>query len=356
MNYNEKDLDLFIAMAKLSQPQLMKVMGQYLEKIYGKERVVTANKFIVAGGNTPIVLLAHLDTVFPKQPSAIYFDQKEEVMWSPDGLGADDRAGIFSIYKIVSHGYRPHIVLTTDEECGGIGAKALADMDFNPFKDLKYMIQLDRRHENDAVYYDCDNPEFNKYVESFGFVEAMGSFTDISTLAPAWGCAATNLSIGYLNEHSKEETLNWNWMFATIEKVEAMLADAENAQKFEYIEKQYSYTGYYGGYYGDWWNDGYGSYGTSKISNLGRAVPCTCDRCHKQPHSYGELTDIILPDGDYVSFCDTCVEEEENLYYCTSCGEPYLLTDEVRKDTDYQLLQFCPYCRGDVSEYYRNEG
>ena len=62
---------------------------------------------------------------------------------------------------------------------------------------LNYIIQLDRRSSNDCVFYDCDNKEFTKYVESFGFLEGIGSFSDISVICLSWGIAGVNLSVGY---------------------------------------------------------------------------------------------------------------------------------------------------------------
>ena len=66
-----------------------------------------------------------MDTVFYNQPSEIYYDQRKAIMWSPDGLGADDRAGIFAIIQIIADGYRPSIILTTDEERGGLARRHL---------------------------------------------------------------------------------------------------------------------------------------------------------------------------------------------------------------------------------------
>ena len=55
-----------------------------------------------------------------------------------------------------------------------------------PFADMKYIIQLDRRGTSDCVFYNCANEAFIEYVEKFGFIENFGSFSDISeiTLRP----------------------------------------------------------------------------------------------------------------------------------------------------------------------------
>jgi hypothetical protein len=67
------------------------------------------------------------------------------------------------------------------------------------------MIELDRQGRDDAVFYDCDNPEFEEYITKFDFVSDWGTYSDISTIAPSWECAAVNLSIGYFDEHSYAE-------------------------------------------------------------------------------------------------------------------------------------------------------
>ena len=113
----------------------------------------------------------------------------------------------------------------------------------------KAIFQLDRRGSDDCVFYDCDNPDFTKYVESFGFKEAYGSFSDISIIAPAWGVAAANLSAGYYNEHQKIEILKVRELEKTIEKVKKILDNAENMLSYTYIEALKTYGwGYEGSF------------------------------------------------------------------------------------------------------------
>lgn len=104
----------------------------------------------------------------------------------------------------------------------------------NPVE-LKYIIQLDRRGDNDCVFYDCWNEEFMNYIMQFGYEMALGSFSDISTICPAWDIAGVNLSIGYRDEHTYGERLYLNPLMRTIEKVEKMLEDIDNVPMFKYI-------------------------------------------------------------------------------------------------------------------------
>ena len=214
---NKQELTLFENIVGVSQESLRAVLYKFLKQYY--TNVVYDEDFLIAHGTIPIALVAHMDTVFKSPASEVFYDRKKNVMWSPTGLGADDRAGIYAIIQIIKHGYRPHIIFTTDEEIGCVGASELSYLPC-PFEDLRYIIQLDRRNANDCVFYDCDNPEFEKYVESFGFVTAFGSFSDISELCPRWGMAGVNLSIGYRDEHSVSEILFVGQMLDTISKVE----------------------------------------------------------------------------------------------------------------------------------------
>ena len=108
---------------QLKQENLLKIMDKYLKTKYKK--VYSTKEYIFAVGNIPVALVAHLDTVFPTPPTNIFYDRVKNVMWSPDGLGADDRAGIYSIVQLLKRGHRPSIILTTDEEKGALGASAI---------------------------------------------------------------------------------------------------------------------------------------------------------------------------------------------------------------------------------------
>ena len=215
------------------------MMMKYL-KNKGYKNVINTNMYIVAEGDLPICLCAHMDTVFDKLPVDIYYDQEKSVMWSPQGLGADDRAGNYAIIDLLERGYRPSIILTDMEEKGGLGAEAVINRFPDcPFEDCRAIIQLDRQGKDDAVYYDCDNKTFEKKITSYGFKTQWGTFSDISVIAPAWKIAAVNLSVGYYDEHRAIETLNLKQLESTIKKVERMLKDCGKWPSYAYIPYVY---------------------------------------------------------------------------------------------------------------------
>jgi hypothetical protein len=249
---------------------------------------------------------------------------RKNVLWSPQGLGADDRAGVFAIIQVLKANLRPHIIFTTDEEVGGVGAMMLAEKKC-PFEDLRYMIELDRRGTNDCVFYQCDNEDFTKYVEQFGFIEAFGTFSDICELSPAWKVAGVNLSIGYQNEHSVSETLHVNAMLATIEKVKKMLQEpVDEIPFFNFVPAVYSYRGgakYWDNWYGDYYGWDSGCYTTGSIAKLA-AKAAEAD--------------------DTKTFN---VNEDQDIAYCMGCGKPFYEEDMIPAVAEDGLIEyFCTDC------------
>lgn len=320
--FTPSEQELFEQLVCLKQPVLLKACKNYLQRI-GYKNVIATKDYVVAEGEIPIVLSAHLDTVFSEPPKAqdIFYDRKKNVMWSPSGLGADDRAGVFAIFTLLRRGLRPHIVFTTDEELGCLGAEALVTREC-PFKDIRYIIQIDRRGSNDCVFYDLDYPEFEKYIESFGFVTAPGSFTDIVVLCPAWKVAGVNLSTGYYNEHSVAEILRPNQLMVTIDKIEKMLR-AENTVHWKYIS--YKKTPH------SLWNI---AYGMGPLEDDTEIVNCT--GCGKE---FFEVETYPVKDfdtGTIEHFCIDCLCQYA--HWCNCCSEPYIAT------ANYNHKDICPAC------------
>lgn len=215
--------------------QLRKMLIQYLTKHNYKP--ITDENFIIAKGNLPICLVAHMDTVFKRTPNAVDFlyDSEQKILWHPGGAGFDDRAGIYIILQMIEKGYKPHIIFTNLEEIGGVGAQELVSrFPHCPFK-CSCLIELDRANKKDMVFYDCDNIDFIKYIGKFGFQEEYGSFTDISFIMEQWGIAGVNLSVGYIDQHTANERLNTSWCDLTIQKLEKILQASPRMKKYEYV-------------------------------------------------------------------------------------------------------------------------
>jgi hypothetical protein len=181
----------------------------------GKERFL----YVEGKLKNKALLVAHADTVFDTCWG--YHSKKHEVIedsnflraidenGEPQLLGADDRAGIAMLWLLKDSG---HSLLVTDgEEHGQIGSNWI----MNRNKDIadrinrnhQFMIQLDRRNGNDFKCYDVGTKGFRNFIaEQTGYSEPNRlAGTDIRTLCR--NICGVNFSVGYHNEHSKNETL-----------------------------------------------------------------------------------------------------------------------------------------------------
>lgn len=204
-----------------------------------------ADGYLYAKGNIPIMLLSHMDTVH-KEPVQEFYVSNNGNITSPQGIGGDDRCGVYALYTAIVEssvtGSRPYILFTEDEEVGGIGASKFAN-DLYAYNDIEvnFLVELDRKGSNDSVYYECDNADFEAFINAYGFKTDYGSFSDISTVAPALGVAAVNLSCGYYNAHTTKEIINLYDLNNSIAKLSRIIADTASGYtiKHEYIEAVY---------------------------------------------------------------------------------------------------------------------
>jgi len=260
---NETKFPEFVQLCKYTQEDLKEILPYRLIKA-GYSNVIKADGYIYAKGTMPYLLTAHMDTVH-KEPVKDFYEytneKGEHIISSPQGIGGDDRCGIYMILEIIKE-FKPSILFCEDEEIGGVGSDKFCATEFiNELADLKFLIELDRANGKDAVFYDCDNKDFTKFItENTGYKETWGSFSDISNLAPACRVAAVNLSCGYYNAHTLSEEVNVEEMLNTIDTVKYLLQ--VESEQFEYIECKrygygygYGYGSYYGRYSSSYWDD-----------------------------------------------------------------------------------------------------
>lgn len=253
----------FIKLCKMTQVQLKEFLPRALIAA-GYTDIAVGDGFIYAKGTIPVLLTAHMDTVHKSTVSNFYEQiiEGQHIISSPQGIGGDDRCGIYIILKIVEE-YKCSVLFCEDEEIGGVGSGKFCDTDLlYELNSLHYLIELDRAHANDAVFYECDNPEFTEFIiKETGFKECYGTFSDISIIAPQCGIAAVNLSCGYYYAHTVKEEVVVEEMLNTIEVVKRLLL--VESKQYEYIERSYgvwhdyerSYRGGYKCDVEDWFDD-----------------------------------------------------------------------------------------------------
>ena len=219
----------FEQMAKMTQPALKAALAAELANMNFGPRA--GDGFVYAAGKLPVLLVAHMDTVHDKPPETICRSDGGRIIMSPEGIGGDDRAGCYMALEVIKK-RRCHVLFCEDEEAGAAGARKFVAGGIKPA--VNFIVGLDRRGSDDAVFYGCDNPDFTKFVESFGFKKAEGSFSDISVIAPALGIAAANVSAGFYCEHTRHEYVDMDAVARNIGRVGEMAAAATG--RFEYVE------------------------------------------------------------------------------------------------------------------------
>lgn len=226
-----------------SQDTLLQIVKEILIRKYKQENVIATSNYAYAAGDIPIMLVAHLDTVAERAPQNLYLKEQEgfKIIYSDGILGADDRAGIYAILKILQTNLRPSVLFTTDEEIGGYGAIHFVHEVKEPIKPVHYMIEIDRKGQNQSVFYDNFGPLFEEYINNFGFNTNKGLFSDISIICRAWKIAGVNISAGYYFEHTANEFLIFDYLKNTINKVIEMLQQ-QDIPIFKYKRPDYIVT------------------------------------------------------------------------------------------------------------------
>lgn len=259
----------FERLLRMSEPEIIKYLATEMYRIYGKDNVETDfNNYIVAQGTNPICLVAHVDTVGVGLTGEllVWSNNVLRVGGTKGGiLGADDRAGVFGIIDALYMARKfnlemPSVIFTNYEESGGVGVKTLIKDNAFDISNTTLFIELDRKGSNEYVYYTADIPrEVKDYVESFGYVQNEGSYSDIQDLAWEYKIPAVNLSIGYYHQHTPSERLHWDEMKMNINRVFEMLqsplktlyslSDADCSyyswgSKYQFLSRDYRDGGY----------------------------------------------------------------------------------------------------------------
>lgn len=223
----------FQDICRMTQSEVKKYMDAYLAS--NQYDPISEDGFLYAKGDVPVLLVAHMDTVHKVKCTEII--ESDGKISSPQGIGGDDRCGVFMIMNIIKKQHCS-VLLCEDEEIGCIGASKFCKTDYIKQLGVNYMIEFDRKGSTDAVFYNCANEDFENFViDNTGYKTAWGTFSDISKLGPAAKLAAVNLSCGYYKAHTLDEYVIYDEMMDTIDAAQSLIA-AECTVPFEYKERK----------------------------------------------------------------------------------------------------------------------
>lgn len=340
----------FVQYAQLPQNKLKGKLQNELGQLGYKAKA--KDGFVFARGDIPVMLVAHMDTVHIAPPKNIWFSYDMDKITSNEGIGGDDRCGVYIIMEILKKTkLRPNILFVEDEEIGGIGSRKFITRYREDNLDLDYIIEIDRRGKDDSVFYDLDNDDFEDYVNSFGFITSWGSYTDICELCPHFKVAGVNLSSGYYNPHTKSEYVVISEMIDIKNKVIKMLKEYKNKDyrhKWEWKENMcsgYDYI-YYGHNYDiQNWVSKYNE--KNKLTN---------------PY-YVDLEDDKYSDIHKKDYCDYCGLLEEDTtetdwgeIICEECAKMYGLKHCVLcGKLTYNNTSVCDECKETLKKKAQEE-
>jgi len=168
-------------------------------------------------GNSRTMWTSHCDTADDK-PTQVNFKWDGDWLYT-DGrsiLGADDKTGCTIMTMMIRAGVPGHYVFFAGEEVGCIGSKALAEEEIEVGQ-YDHCVSFDRRGTNSIITHQCGSRTASDLwaLDLAGRLAVVdnnlryepdptGVFTDsreFADLIPE----CTNLSVGYLNQHTARE-------------------------------------------------------------------------------------------------------------------------------------------------------
>ena len=232
----------------------------------------------------------HLDTVHNTAESdgsmqKLFYDENFGHIFCGDKastcLGADDGAGIYIMLNMIEAKVRGTYIFHRGEERGGLSAHAMRAKHKDFLKQFDTCIAFDRPNDYEVIITqggaDCASPDYGNALaaelKELGLsyeISRKGVFTDSKVyrdVIPGW----INLGVGYANQHTNQEFLDWNHLLKLTEaaiklpwdtlkpvrKPVEIVAPSPSAWKPK--NKMKGFAGFLGdgykGYYGDDFDD-----------------------------------------------------------------------------------------------------
>ena len=204
-----------------------------------------------AAENYPCIV-AHIDQVQKTHSKDFVCIESEDVIfgYSPknrrqEGLGADDKNGIWIALKCLQKYSTMKAAFFVEEEIGCRGSSA-AEMSF--FSDCRFVIQCDRRGNSDLVksisFTELCSKEFIEATGhwEYGYAPTDGMMTDVLELKEkGLAVSCINMSCGYYEPHSDREFTDKNDLLNCLAFVEHIMAECTTVYPHEYEDCYYGY-------------------------------------------------------------------------------------------------------------------
>lgn len=207
------------------EKQFIKDYMADFDPVCNKKGEVIAFKYEnkIKGAKTNILWTSHIDTVHHSEPDRVkqevWIDDFSKVAFvdhKEDCLGADDGVGVWLMIQMIEHNVHGTYLFFRGEEKGCIGSRDMVAEYSDYLTEFDCAIAFDRKGFDSVITYQqssrCCSDEFGTALakilstdrDNFKLDDG-GVYTDTAEfvhLIPE----CTNLSVGYLNQHSSKET------------------------------------------------------------------------------------------------------------------------------------------------------
>ena len=288
--------------------------------------------YFLTVGETPKYypcFMAHLDQVHELQ-SDFRVWQADKLWFATSnnyqvGIGADDKAGLYAIVRLLQVLPAAKACLFYDEEMGCLGSSSIDGKSKKWFNDVSVVVGIDRAGAHDLISRTNGltvtsrklMKQLKPLMQRYGFKKAVGSFSDVGEVVEITDIAGFNISCGYYKAHTDYETLNSQQLHTTIKflyKVAIDFTFREKQFRKPIMKRKKSKTRI-----GAWRGRSYGNYDIShstRNTDNNRCILCGelidrdrsyCPECYDGIilGKYDQSTDLEDDQDDY-HYCDYC--------------------------------------------------
>lgn len=230
MTFKNPDIETLATMHTYARPH-----GSEGEELFIKRYIDTlpnvkidgfGNRHVTIDGNPALMFSSHTDTVHmakakPRQDVTLENDILK--LANPEKgycLGADDGAGVFLMREMIAAKIPALYIFHRQEESGGVGSRYIAEVTPNVLADIDIAIAFDRLGHSSVITHQgartASDTFCNELADAIGIrslaADSTGLFTDTAHYNHLVS-ECTNVSVGYANNHTCQETLDTAFLF-----------------------------------------------------------------------------------------------------------------------------------------------
>lgn len=214
------------------------IIKDYIKELTGEKYELFEDEFYLffklrgSANKRPILLSCHMDTVHSELPISIEEEDTAygRILSSKEGIGGDDRAGVYALLKIVerfvkySDEFPKYLLFTDKEEEGYIGAKKFVE-DFKDKEKIGFVVELDAAGDKIEFF---DEKKIKALMISFktSFPKSAKTYPcDMFPICEGFNASGVNAGVGYNYQHKKEEIINLDMLNYQILKISSTIIE-----------------------------------------------------------------------------------------------------------------------------------